>query len=221
MIEFGNTLRAARESKGLTVRQLAELTRMTPTTIHELETENFSRIVAPIYGRGFVKLYCEAVGLDAKPLVDEFMDIFNGNHQPEIRERACSSTPAEPASDPVPAATPDPVSDPPETPVTSDLFNEPPPMEALPKNPHLARYAAPLREERPSVDLRAYLRLGILALVALAFLLLLFCGLKAVYRATTHTTAETETESAAATVETDTTPKKARTPQKIPSFYMN
>ena len=69
MIEFGKTLRMAREAKGLTPGQVAERTHMIVQTVEGLEREDFSKIVAPIYGRGFVKLYCEAVGLEPKPLV--------------------------------------------------------------------------------------------------------------------------------------------------------
>ena len=101
MIEFGKTLRDAREAKGLSVAQLADATHMTVNTINELENEDFTRIPAPIYGRGFVKLYCETVGLDPKPLLAEFMDILNGNRDDCIRERPTADTapvaPEEPA----------------------------------------------------------------------------------------------------------------------------
>ena len=98
MIEFGATLRAAREAKGLTPAQLAQTTHLMAQQIEALENEDFSKIAAPIYGRGFVKLYCEGVGLDPKPMVDEFMEIFSGNRQPAIRMRP-----------PAPKATPAPV----------------------------------------------------------------------------------------------------------------
>ena len=98
MIEFGKSLRLAREAKGYTVAQLADITRMAPKTVQELESENFSHIAAPIYGRGFVKLYCEAVGLEAKPFVNEFMDIYNGVHDVSIKER--DVRPAEPPPEP-------------------------------------------------------------------------------------------------------------------------
>ena len=87
MIEFGSSLRRAREAKGYSVAQIADLTRMAPRTVQELESENFSHIAAPIYGRGFVKLYCEAVGLDPRPFIDEFMAIYNGVHDVGIKER--------------------------------------------------------------------------------------------------------------------------------------
>ena len=85
MTDFGETLRKAREAKGLSIAQISEATNMLPQQIEDLENENFSRIAAPIYGRGFVKLYCNTVGLDPKPLVQEFMDIYNGNKQPTIK----------------------------------------------------------------------------------------------------------------------------------------
>ena len=112
MIEFGKTLRLAREAKGYTVAQVAELTKLAPTTVQELEDENFSRIAAPIYGRGFVKLYCEAVGLDAKPLVDEFMSIYKGDRDLGIRERKVAEPAAPepaPVPPPMPAAEPEPL----------------------------------------------------------------------------------------------------------------
>ena len=75
MIEFGETLRKTREQKGLTTSQVAQTTHLLVQQIEALEREDFSKIAAPIYGRGFVKLYCEALGLDHKPFVEEFMAI--------------------------------------------------------------------------------------------------------------------------------------------------
>jgi cytoskeletal protein RodZ len=75
MIEFGKTLRTAREAKGITVSQIAEKTHMLVQIVEGLENENFEKIAAPIYGRGFVKLYCEAVGLNPKPMIEEFMEV--------------------------------------------------------------------------------------------------------------------------------------------------
>lgn len=112
MIEFGKTLRDAREAKGLSVAQLADMTHMTVNTINELENEDFTRIPAPIYGRGFVKLYCETVGLDPKPLLAEFMDILNGNRDDCIRER--------PTADTAPVAPEEPVDVPQEEPAATD-----------------------------------------------------------------------------------------------------
>lgn len=102
MIEFGKTLRAAREAKGLSIAQIAEATRMLTRVVENLENENFSDLPAPIYGRGFVKLYCEQVGLDPKPMVAEFMEIYNGARDIGIKEKPVA--PAAPETAPVPPA---------------------------------------------------------------------------------------------------------------------
>ena len=118
MIDFGATLRQAREAKGLTLNDVATTTHMMVQMVEDLENERFGRIAAPIYGRGFVKLYCEAVGIDDyKPLVAEFMEIFNGNRPPTIRMRE-EPPPAPPESAPekeraaVPEPAPEPASEP-------------------------------------------------------------------------------------------------------------
>ena len=102
MIEFGKTLREAREAKGLSISQIAETTRIMHSIIDGLENENFSGIPAPIYGRGFVKLYCETVGLDPKPMIAEFMEIYNGNRDIGIKERPRPSAPAQDVEQPPP-----------------------------------------------------------------------------------------------------------------------
>lgn len=125
MIEFGLTLRKAREDKGLTTKQVAEKTHMMVQMVEDLENENFSKIAAPIYGRGFVKLYCEAVGIeDPKPLVAEFMDIFNGNRMPSIRMKQ-SVPAAEPTPPPATAPEPAPA---PETPPAPEPIPSPEPV---------------------------------------------------------------------------------------------
>lgn len=88
MIEFGAALKRAREAKGMTTAQLAQATHLMVQQIEALENEDFSKIAAPIYGRGFVKLYCEAVGLEAQPMITEFMELYSGNRPPTIRTRA-------------------------------------------------------------------------------------------------------------------------------------
>ena len=200
MIEFGSTLRLAREAKGYTQVQVAEITRMAPSTVADLENENFGRIAAPIYGRGVVKLYCEAVGIDPKPLIDEFMAIYNGERDTGIRERK-PTVPENrqsdtPASMPEPTPAPEPSSAPvvPETerkPNDEPLFaaEQPPqqPAAAAFEEPVqvVSRYAAPVRTERTSTIPPAFWR--ICALVAVAILVFwgIIVGVRALYRATT------------------------------------
>ncbi len=86
-MSLGETLRNAREELGLSLTDVAEQTNMMVQIVEELEKEDFHRIAAPIYGRGFLKLYAELLGIDAKPLIEEFMDISSGRIVPEPRKR--------------------------------------------------------------------------------------------------------------------------------------
>ena len=249
MMEFGKSLRAAREAKGFTVLQLAETTHLAPSVVENLENEDFSHIAAPIYGRGFVKLYCEAVGLAPKPMIDQFMDLLNGTTEPRIRER--------PVAPEAPAATSEnpPEDEPiPEPPPQQDLFRSQTPLDerrdlppasapaapvSAPKDePAMSKYASPFRMAQNASTQRVW-RTGVLALIAFAVILLLFFGLKALYRATSSGPApeKPETTAPAATAQAETTqaktaqaettsakektPATPRTAQDIPSLYID
>lgn len=240
MIEFGKSLRLAREAKGLTIAQIADTTRLAPKTVQELEDENFSHIVAPIYGRGFVKLYCEALGLDAKPFIDEFMAIYRGERDVGIREKAVTPPP-EPAPEPAPEPMPEPVQptapEPPPASASAGLpvFDEP--QAAQPAS----RYAAPVRREYAPTLSPTIWRVGILAAAAVLILWVAFLGVRALYRATSGAPAQTyetpspdtveetpaaaETPAPASPAETPSAevPKapEPRAPQSIPSIYLD
>lgn len=146
MIEFGETLRQAREAKGLTTSQVAQTTHLLVQQIEALEREDFSRIAAPIYGRGFVKIYCDALGLDPKPLVAEFMEIYSGNRQPTIKMRRPPVDAAQPPKkDPLPSAPP-----PLEAPATAAQPTGPEPQPA--PEPPSAQEASPEPETPPASE---------------------------------------------------------------------
>jgi hypothetical protein len=130
--------------------------------VEGLENEDFRRIPAPIYGRGFIKLYCEAVGLDPKPLQAEFMDLFNrAKNDPEEVDiprpvRRDTMPPAPPpveapppepeaAPQPVPEAImqPEPVTVP--QPAHEEVFQDSP-------QPPVRQTDAPAAHEPPPVD---------------------------------------------------------------------
>ena len=136
-MSLGNTLRAAREACGFTTSELAARTHMLVQIVEGLENEDFRRIPAPIYGRGFIKLYCEAVNLDPKPLQAEFMDLFNRAKDAPAKSEMPPVRPRPPATEPPPVAavadeTPDAVTAPiEEAPATALPTEEPPPVESL------------------------------------------------------------------------------------------
>lgn len=84
---LGEILRNARLQKGLTPSDVAESTHLLIQVVEDLEREDFKRVAAPIYGRGFVKLYAELLELDPVPLIRDFMEIYEGSRAPVIRSK--------------------------------------------------------------------------------------------------------------------------------------
>ena len=229
MIEFGKTLRTAREAKGLTPGQIAERTHMMIQVVEGLENENFSKIVAPIYGRGFVKLYCEVVGLEPKPLVDAFMEIYSG--------RGTSAAKSAPAPVAAPAPKPAPVVEtPPEPPkpvapepparVQSIIDFDAPAKPVEPAKPAAAepaqtvsRYAAPMPADDGFSMPVINWRMVALAAAAIAIVVLAILGVRALYRVT-MTAPEDEAETTEVTAPTPAptptpTPTETQTPAKV------
>jgi cytoskeleton protein RodZ len=66
-VEFslGAYLRAGRERAGLPVNAVSSACRITPQFLHALEADRFDLLPAPVYVRGFIRAYCQQVGLDA------------------------------------------------------------------------------------------------------------------------------------------------------------
>ncbi|MCX7591631.1 MAG: helix-turn-helix domain-containing protein, partial [Kiritimatiellae bacterium] len=75
-MSLGEELRSARVARGLTPSQVALATKMKVQTVEALENEDFDRIAAPIYAKGFIRLYAQCVGLDPAPLIEEYTRRF-------------------------------------------------------------------------------------------------------------------------------------------------
>ncbi len=71
MPNLGQTLQEARQRKKVTASQAAAATRMKVQCIEALEHGDFSRMAAPMYARGFIRMYAEYLGLEPAPLIQE------------------------------------------------------------------------------------------------------------------------------------------------------
>lgn len=217
MMEFGKTLRTAREAKGLTTGQIAERTHMMVQVVEGLENEDFSKIVAPIYGRGFVKLYCETVGLEPKPLVDAFMEIYSGGRG----KSAAPHEPAKPEQRPVEPTAPEPppkpvAPEPPQRVQETIDFGAPPAAEVTRQQPTTSRYAAPMPIDdgfsMPAVNWR----MVVLGAAAVAIVVLALLGVRALYRVTMTAPEEETTEVAPPAPDPAPAPTDAQPPAKAP-----
>lgn len=65
----GARLREAREARGMTVEAVARVTRVPVASLQAIEVEDFASLPAPVFARGFVRAYAQAVGLDSGELL--------------------------------------------------------------------------------------------------------------------------------------------------------
>ncbi len=74
--DFGSHLRQARERRGVSLRAIADVTRISVAALDGLERNDISRLPGGIFSRGFVRAYANEVGLDPDSTVDEFVRCF-------------------------------------------------------------------------------------------------------------------------------------------------
>src|SRR5262245_47305788 len=86
---FGDKLRQARERRGVTLRQIADSTKLSVAVLDALERNDFSRLPGGIFSRAFVRSFAAEVGLDPEQMVRDFLAEFpdGGNiaNHPEHR----------------------------------------------------------------------------------------------------------------------------------------
>lgn len=65
----GGFLRAAREAQGLTIGEVAGVTKFSPRQIEALENDDFAQLQGLTFQRGFVRAYARMLKLDPAPLL--------------------------------------------------------------------------------------------------------------------------------------------------------
>ena len=93
MFEIGNSLREARERRGVDFAQAETATKIRGKYLRALEDEQFEILPAQTYVRGFLRTYAEFLGLDGQLYVDEFNSRFvsGDDHEPRVRRSAAAS----------------------------------------------------------------------------------------------------------------------------------
>ena len=82
MGDFGGTLRSARERKGISLRSIANATKISMGALESLERNDFSKLPGGIFSRSFVRAYAQEVGLDPDETVSEFLKETGETFQP-------------------------------------------------------------------------------------------------------------------------------------------
>src|SRR5262245_20988466 len=77
--DFGRMLREARERKGVSLRQIANATKISVAVLEGLERNDISRLPGGIFGRAFVRSFASEVGLDPEATIQEFIAQFRSD----------------------------------------------------------------------------------------------------------------------------------------------
>jgi cytoskeleton protein RodZ len=91
--DFGRRLRDARERRGISLRQIANATKISVAVLEALERNDISRLPGGIFSRAFVRSYAIEVGLDPDETIQNFIAQFPHDAV------AAGHSPAEPIED--------------------------------------------------------------------------------------------------------------------------
>jgi cytoskeletal protein RodZ len=78
MESIGEQLRAARHAKKLSLEDVSRVTKIKVDILEKIEAEDFAHLSAPMYTKGFIKIYAEHVGLDGPAMMDAYLKSQGG-----------------------------------------------------------------------------------------------------------------------------------------------
>ena len=83
----GALLKQVRESQGIELREIAERTKIGMSYLVALESENYAKLPAAVYIRGFLAEYAKMVGLPKKRLVETYLERFRATRSESESEQ--------------------------------------------------------------------------------------------------------------------------------------
>ena len=74
--DIGSQIRQARELRGLTIRDIANTTKISTAALNAIEQNDFARLPGGVFSRAYVRAFATEVGLDADELTREYRARF-------------------------------------------------------------------------------------------------------------------------------------------------
>jgi curved DNA-binding protein CbpA len=78
----GPAIKSLREQSGRDLRPIAEMTKVSIRYLESIEEENFRKLPARTYIRGFLMLYAKALGCDAERLAGDYLKRYDAAMKP-------------------------------------------------------------------------------------------------------------------------------------------
>lgn len=69
---FGEELRKEREIRGISLREIADATKISHRFLEAIENNDYKNLPAPVFTKGFIKEYAHYVGLSADSILDHY-----------------------------------------------------------------------------------------------------------------------------------------------------
>jgi hypothetical protein len=74
--DFGSRMRHVREQRGVSLRQVAQTTKLSVSALEALERNDISRLPGGIFSRAFVRSYAAEIGANPEETVRDFLSQF-------------------------------------------------------------------------------------------------------------------------------------------------
>jgi cytoskeletal protein RodZ len=84
-------LRAIREAKGISLRDIFERTRISAVNLEAIESGDFSKLPAPVSARTFIKTYARIIGVDSAPILNRYARYLEIRNAPKVAAETCES----------------------------------------------------------------------------------------------------------------------------------
>jgi cytoskeleton protein RodZ len=101
MSSVGAYLRQLREARGVSLEEIARTTRVTASYLIALEADDFASLPVPVFTRGFIRAYCQALGESP----DQALALFSGAVAPPSTAAATPPAAVAPSHEGAAAAT--------------------------------------------------------------------------------------------------------------------
>ncbi len=96
----GTTLRQARELRGLSLNEVAQITRISRTTIAHIEADHFEELPAQVFVRGFLRNLAKELKVDADGVIAAYEHHTGRVHKPALEAIQAPVKPAPAAAPP-------------------------------------------------------------------------------------------------------------------------
>ena len=103
MSSFGEMLRRERELRQISLREIAEATKISLRYLDSLEKDDFKHLPGGVFNKGFVRAYAQFIGVDPETMVTAYLE----EEQRQRAEAAQAAAGAAAATAPVEDAAPE------------------------------------------------------------------------------------------------------------------